>query len=354
MNALGRRLAAHVLAGAFPVAGPLLLGVAWCWCVPALVVAEESAGDDAPVGGGEVVDIDEAADAMPLEDQQDFQVEVFPADVLQRPRPAGGLFGAGLRAIFDLVAPPPPPPPLAPLPIDEAEDGEMPNDPRAAQIWQQRKQIRQQARHMEQLFQPALRSELEMVRQACGSLPPEARKQVLAAGRAAVAKTALEFATVQMQGGPARRTFDARRGIQEPLARAVEPHVPAAEFAAYQREQTLRAERRAKAARVAIVAKLDGQLDLKEDQRRAIEADLERRWDESWVRELDDQGMIVNNYRSAPDYADACIAPHLDAAQAEEWKRWRLAAGVAVVGSVQTGWNLDGQGLHQEDDWWTK
>ena len=267
-------------------------------------------------------------------------------------RAAGGVLGAGLRAIFDAIAPEPKQV-KQPISLDESDDGEMPKDPRQAQLWQQRKQIRQQAKQMEQLFQPVLRTELEMVRQTCGSLPPDARREVLAVGRTAVQRAALDFATRQMQGGPGLRTPDARRTIQDQLAKAVEPHVPAGEFAAYQREQTARRGRRERAARVAIVTKLDRQLSLTETQRKAIQGDLERRWEASWVRELDDRGMIVNNHRVAPDYADACITPHLDPSQAEEWQRWRGAAGSSMIG-MNVGWHFDGQGLQQDDDWWTK
>ena len=264
--------------------------------------------------------------------------------------PAGGFLGLSLRAMFNAIAPQPQPL-QQPIPADEAEDGEMPKDPAQAQRWQQRKQIRQQAKHMEQLFQPVLRTELEMVRQACPNLAPEARGEVLAAGRAAVTKTALEFATRQMLGGQPRRAFDARRSIQNPIAKTLEPHASADQLAAYAREQAARLARRGEAARVAIVAKLDRQLDLSAAQRRAIEDDLEARWEEAWLRELDDTGMVINNYRPAPDYANACIEPHLDEVQRDEWTRWRKAAGVAVVG-MHVGWNFDGQGLHQEDDWW--
>ena len=239
--------------------------------------------------------------------------------------------------------------------LDEADDGEMPRDPRQAQLWQQRKQIREHAKHLEQAFQPALRTELEMIRRSCGSLSSEARREVLAAGRAAVTKTALAFATWEIQGGAGSRDFDAQKGIQEPLAQAVEPLVSADEFATYQRQQRLRGERRHQAARIAIVSKLDRRLDLTEAQRRAIEVDLERHWEASWVRELDDRGVIITNERPAMDDADVCIAPHLDEAQKAQWQRWRKAAGSAVVGlHVHVGLNPNGQGLHQEDDWWTK
>lgn len=315
--------------------------------IEAGVVQIQIAGDDGieAVVDGPDADPEAVVEIVEIEDELQVAQPVAPA------RPLGGLFGAGLRAIFDVVAPEPQVT-EPPLPLDAADDGEMPKDPRAAQLWQQRKQIREQAKHMEQALQPALRTELEMVRRSCRSLSPEARREVLAAGRAAVANTALKFATRQMRGGPGRQPFDVRREIQESLAKAVEPRAPAAEFAAYQREQQLRRERRQRAARVAIVATLDRRLDLAEAQRRAIEADLEQHWEASWVRALDDDHQVsINNERRAPDYADACIAPHLDDGRRAEWQRWRKVAGAAVLG-MQANWNLDGQGLHQEDDWW--
>jgi hypothetical protein len=301
---------------------------------------------------GEVVDVPGAM-LVPADADGEFAFEEA-MDVpppAAAPVPAGGFLGLGLRAMFNALAPLPQP--AEPIPADEAADGEMPKDPRAAQQWQQRKQIRQQAVHMEQLFQPLLRTELEMIRQACPDLAPAARREVLAAGKAAVTKTALDMATRQMLGGQPRRVFDARRSIQEPIARALEPHAAKDEFAAYTQEQQARMDRRAAAARVAILAKLDRRLELSATQRQAIEDDLARRWDDAWLRELDDNGMVINNERLAPDYANACIEPHLDEQQKDAWQRWRRAAGVGVVG-MHVGWNLDGQGLHQEDDWWTR
>lgn len=293
-------------------------------------------------------------DQVVMEDQVVVPDVAAPLVENAAPVPAGGFLGLGLRAMFNALAPEPARPQIQqPIPVDEAEDGEMPKDPRAAQQWQQRKQIRQQAVHMEQLFQPLLRTELEMIRQACPDLSRDVRREVVAAGRAAVTKTALDVATRQMLGGQPRRAFDARRSIQAPIAKALEPHASQEAFAAYRKEQEARMTRRAEAARVAIVAKLDRRLELSATQRQAVEDDLARRWDDAWLRELDDNGMVINNERVAPDYANACIEPHLDAQQKDEWQRWRRSAGVAVVG-MNVGWNLDGQGLHQEDDWWTQ
>lgn len=329
-------------------------------CVMAWVAASASLVPRNAAGELSFVDVVVIEDGLEEEPQQVVEgpvevaieaVEVLePLPAQQAPvLPGGGLLGFGVRAVLNAIAPPQ----VAPPPVDEADDGEMPKDPQQAQLWQQRKQIRAQARHLEQLFQPVLRTELEMIRQACPGLPPEVRRDVFAAGRAAVTKTALEYATRQMLGGRPERPFDAHRTIQESLATAIEPHVAAGVFSAYQREQARRLSRRAEAARVAIVAKLDRRLELSSDQRSAIEQDLADHWSDEWLRELDDNGMIINNERPAPDYANACIEHHLSDGQRREWDRWRKAAGVAVVG-MHVGWNFDGQGLHQEDPWWTR
>lgn len=288
---------------------------------PAAVLEEELVGDE------ELVVIEEFGDE-PLSD-------IPPA--------AGGpgLFGAGLRMLFDAIAPEP----AAPVPGGD--------DAPAAANPQQREQIRQHARQLEQMLQPALRTELDVIRRSCGDLPREARQTVLAAGRGALTKAALEVATLQMTGGDQRRLVEPRRRIADALAKALEPLVTPEEFAAYRHEQRLRQERREAAARVAIVAKLDRRLDLTAAQRGAIEADLVEHWEPEWARELDDRGIIMNNERPCPDYAAACIEPHLREAQRADWTRWRKAAGAAVIG-MQGGVNLDSLGLHVDDEWWTK
>ena len=98
---------------------------------------------------------------------------------------------------------------------------------------------------------------------------------------------------------------------------------------------------------------MDDELELSQAQREAIEADLEKRWEAGWLRELEDTGgMMINNRRPAPDFADKCIAPHLDDAQRATWKRWCKEAGFSRMGH-HGGWNFDGQSL-QPDPWWTK
>lgn len=216
---------------------------------------------------------------------------------------------------------------------------------------QQAELVRQQARQFEQLLQPLLRAELELVRTTCGDLPVATRREVLAAGRAAVTVLATEAAARQMQGGAPLTEADPRSRLHREIAAALEPHVDSAVLAAYGREDELRVERRARVARERIVAKLDEQLELSAAQRDAILDDLRAGWEPSWIRELDDRGgLVVNNHRPAPDYAEARITPHLDDAQRATWRAWCRAAGSRMLGQ-RARWHFDGPGL-PPDPWW--
>lgn len=267
--------------------------------------------------------------AVPLQPPQ--QVEAAAVEAAQRDaRILGWVLERGLEA---LVAP-------------------AANGPPAGVLDRQRRlQIDQQAQQMERFFQPVLASELELIRQACGSLEPDARRKLLAAGRTAVKTTAKEFATRQLTGGLGQDGFDPRAEIRRPLTTLLKTLALPGEFAAYEAEQQAREARRSEAARVVIVTKLDRQLDLTGDQRRAIEADLERQWQADWLRSLGEHHGLINGYPAAPDYAAACIAPHLRPEQATAWADWCQAAGERLIGR-QHGINLDNQGIQTIDAWW--
>lgn len=216
---------------------------------------------------------------------------------------------------------------------------------------QRQQQIAQQAQQMQQFFQPVLQAELELVRKTCVSLPVEARKKIVAAGNESVKAVAKQFAENQF-AGRGRQGFDARKRIHEAVAAAVKPHAAAEEYVAYEREQAARIARRARTARTLIVNKVDGELELSQSQREKIEGDLEKHWEAGWLRELDDNGMMINNFRPAPDFADKWIAPHLDDRQKAEWKKWCQQAGWSRMGQ-HANWNFDGQSL-PPDPWWTR
>jgi len=236
---------------------------------------------------------------------------------------------------------------------DEAADALVKQKQEAARRaadQQRQQQIAQQAQQIQPFFQPALHAELERVRKTCGSLPADARKKIVAAGNETVKVLARQFAERQL-AGQGRQGFDPRKTMHEAVAAAVKPHATAEEFATYQREQAARVARRVRAARIQIVTKLDRELELSQSQRQKIEADLEKHWEADWLRDLDDNGnMIINNFRPAPDFADRCIAPHLDDRQRAAWKNWCQLAAWKHMGQ-QVGWNFDGQSL-QPDPWW--
>jgi len=236
---------------------------------------------------------------------------------------------------------------------DEAADALVKQKQEAARRaadQQRQQQIAQHAQQIQPFFQPALHAELERVRKTCGSLPADARKKIVAAGNETVKVLARQFAERQL-AGQGRQGFDPRKTMHEAVAAAVKPHATAEEFATYQREQAARVARRVRAARIQIVTKLDRELELSQSQRQKIEADLEKHWEADWLRDLDDNGnMIINNFRPAPDFADRCIAPHLDDRQRAAWKNWCQLAAWKHMGQ-QVGWNFDGQSL-QPDPWW--
>lgn len=263
---------------------------------------------------------------------------------------AGRLFGAVLEAVERTAregAVDADPKAQAERKREEAKQNE---EAKQAARNQRQQQIEQQAQQVEQFFQPPLQAELELVRRTCGSLEPAARKAIVAAGGAAVKATSKQFAAWQF-GDRGKKRFDARETIHAAVAAAVKPHAKPEEFAAYEKEHAARMARRDRAARVLILTKVDQQLELSSVQREAIAADLEKRWEAGWIRELDDNGgMRIGNLPLAPDFADACIAPHLDDRQRVEWKQWTQQAGWSRMGH-HVGWNSDGQTL-QPDPWW--
>lgn len=217
---------------------------------------------------------------------------------------------------------------------------------------QRQEQVAQQARQMERFFQPILHSELELIRRCCEGLEPPARQKLLAIGRAAVETAARGFAERQLAGQLGRDAYDPRQEIRRRLVAAVGELASPQQAASYRAAVEQRDARRAESARVAIVARLDRQLDLTEAQRRAIEADLAKRWEPDWVWELEGRGqMRVNDYPVAPDQAAAAIVPHLDPEQAADWDKWCQAAGSRLV-PPRFNWTFDGQGLQQPDGWW--
>jgi hypothetical protein len=217
----------------------------------------------------------------------------------------------------------------------------------------QREQIKQQAKQLERFFQPMLHAELELIRRTCGSLSPAGRRAILEVGRKAVVTAAGGMAERQLTGRLGRDPFDPRAEIRTPLAAAVAREATPAEVAGYREAVEQRESRRAAAARVVIVARVDRQLDLSARQREAVEAELQSRWQPDWIGELETRGVRINNYPPAPERVAAAILPHLDPAQLTLWEQWCRAAGSRAM-PPHFNLNLDGQGIQQLDSWWVR
>lgn len=221
-----------------------------------------------------------------------------------------------------------------------------------AEAAMRRRAIDEQARRLEQLYGQLVPFELETVRISCPGLEPQARRTLVAASRQAVRELAMQHAAATVRGAAPPGQTAVRQALHERVTRALEALAAPAEFAAFEREAAARRARREEAARIQIVAKLDERFELAARQREAILADLRARWDPAWIRELDDRdGMMINDQRPAPDFAEACIAPHLDAEQRAAWQQWCQVAGRRRLG-INIG-NWPGVSVAPKlDPWW--
>lgn len=227
---------------------------------------------------------------------------------------------------------------------------------REAEVAQRQSQIEQHRKAYEQsTFQPLLEGDLELVRTTCGSLPPAARREILAAGKEAASTAAKQLAESQFGGQP-RKPFNYGQQLHDAIRDAVKPHATPEEFAAYERERAARLSRRDRVARLSILAKLHQELLLSGEQRAAIAARLEKEWDAAWLVELHDRGGDQNGWRLAPDFAEHCITSHLDERQLARWKTWceqaSLKKRMGMMHNVNLGWQQGGSTL-DPDPWWT-
>jgi hypothetical protein len=245
----------------------------------------------------------------------------------------------------------PPGPPAAALGEALEQAAELALEHRA-EAAMRRRASEEQARRLEQLYGPIVHVELETVRMSCPGLEPQARRALVTASRQAVRELAMQHAAASVRGAAPPGQTAVRQALHDRVTRALEPLAAPAEFAAFAGEAVARRARREEAARIQIVAKLDERFELTARQREAILADLRDRWEPAWIRELDDRdGMMINDQRPAPDFAEGCIAAHLDAEQRRAWQQWCQAAGRRRLG-IQLG-NWSGvPGALKLDPWW--
>ena len=246
-------------------------------------------------------------------------------------------------------------------PAAEPVDAAQPLDPqkvaRQQQLQLQRKQNRE---HMEGVLQSMLQSQLEVIRQTCGSLSVEQRSRIMAAGKSGVTQAAEGYAKRQTpdQGHNgnqnAEQPIDPRDIVHRALASALRFEASAEEMAAYLREEEFRLSRRTRAATQRIVAILDAELLLTRQQREEITVDLRQKWDPTWIQVIRYQPGNYNGYTViAPDCAEVCISPHLTTQQAADWKIWRERAPSTMFNNATFDYNPQ-PGADQRAAWWGK
>lgn len=245
--------------------------------------------------------------------------------------------------------------------LDPASDGPAPPpaDQKAFQIWHRKQHIRTMAGNFERQSMACFAGDLELIRQTCGSLPPDLRRRALEAGTLAVRKAALAAANAQSTGRKAEGSVAEEAGIQA-VRGVIENGVPPQEWAAYETERRSRAARLRQRAQVTMLAFLDAELELSADQRTAIAAALDKGWQDTWTPSVTSMG--IHHGQFAPDFAADCIVPSLSPRQQAAWKTWCSQRSWKTVLAQnpqlgQMGWHGHGRLMGvpsgmQPDAWW--
>jgi hypothetical protein len=202
-------------------------------------------------------------------------------------------------------------------------------------------------------FRPLLISELRFIRKACGlseaELKPIVRDAACLAKKLSttLAKDELKRrkntgkvvpeGKMEVRAEPA----DPFTPILKDLTETVRGHVTSAQWARFQAESL---ERRAHRRRVAIanmVAQLDYQLLLSDDQRTRLSTSLAAHWDDSWT-------MFVlvtsdNDNQQFPPVPNSCVAPFLTESQKALWLRSAKHPPDGFAGRAQVATDLSGE-----------
>lgn len=215
-----------------------------------------------------------------------------------------------------------------------------------------RRQIAGRAAELSRMFEPLMHLELAWARQSFPGLSPEARQAVLADSRQSLKPIAVTAATAMVTEPSKPYGHVVRRSIHDAVAAALRDHADPEAFAQYAKEYERRWARRQEAARLRIVLVLDDTLDLNTAQRSAVLAELSAGWHDSWMTVLDENSnRIIDGRAIAPDFARACIEPHLKVRQKREWSAWCEVAGHDGRG-VTWHFSWGGEPRAQPDPWW--
>jgi len=177
---------------------------------------------------------------------------------------------------------------------------------------------------MRKQLQPFFAVELTFAKNVCQATPEQVKKMKV------LAKPALEQVLqslaiqqggqrglVRAWGGRQQQPKDILEQFEVAASRIVTEIFPPETVAIYQDEQRHRAEFRAKAGAMALVAHLDTKLRFNSRQREYLTDSLQSQWRRSWQRYLQ---IMDSNPQFFPPVPDQAIVPHLNGVQVKQWK----------------------------------
>lgn len=180
------------------------------------------------------------------------------------------------------------------------------------------------------LCQANLKTELSYVRLVCDDLTPEQRKQIREAVNAKLKPLALQLSKRELEGGDvlggivvedekieAEEPADPGFVIRQALLEALPQIVSKEQMARFREEADLRTATRKRVVIASLLAELDDQLCLSDDQKAQIEQCLSKNWRPGWERWL---SAIPVGGRYLPTVPDQCVAPFLIPDQKTVWE----------------------------------
>lgn len=176
-----------------------------------------------------------------------------------------------------------------------------------------------QQRQFVQQLRPLLRVEYYFVKRVC-DLTPEQRREIARAGELALRETARSpnlFGLRAVHGPQTPADFpDPVKAIRESLAAAVKKHLTPEQAERYREETKRRDEHWRQLALRSLVAFMDQELLLTEEQRAAIGKSLADGWDGRWAPSLSSLENLQNFF---PPIPESYVVPHLSVAQKAVW-----------------------------------
>ncbi len=212
---------------------------------------------------------------------------------------------------------------VAPLlpPSDKQEQ------PDAGKLFEENPQMKALIEQMRPKLQPLLAAELTFAKTVCEP-NREQFKKMRAQAAPALEKVLRSFAIqqapmvgvrigggrIRVRGQQPKEIYD---DIEKAASRIVSSVFPEETVKIYQDEQNHRREFRARSGAMALVAHLDTQYRLSQDQRKKLTDSIQQVWQRQWQHSLQ---YLPSNPQFFPPVPDDAIVPHLNEVQAKQWQ----------------------------------